>query len=205
MKKFYVLATMFVAMFVYTQVAQAQNNPVNINLSMTVDKYIETTESPLSWHVGTTEHIANAEVLNGGLKEWNLAYANCPFSVTITGDNAANQGVPRFARKEEGAHGVGYDVLPTFYKIHFTTNHHDRKSFHDAWKQSALQFPHTKSFDEAPHNGQILMDLQTWVNTADNGEGVPQRETLINPNFTNSQSADAGVYECTMVVTLTAL
>ena len=35
--------------------------------------------------------------------------------------------------------------------------------------------------------------------------GIPIRETVINPAFTNIQSADAGLYECVMVVTLESL
>ncbi len=64
------------------------------NLKMTVDKYIEAMASPVDFNFGTTQHtILKAEELCGNVGSWNLAYANCPFSLTISGNNGANQGV----------------------------------------------------------------------------------------------------------------
>lgn len=187
----------------------AQNTGnVNFNLSMTVDRYIEVTPGPISWDFGTTRHQVNyggpMESLYGTMGEWNLAYVNCPFSVTISGDNPASQGVPRFARKEVGPHSGGYDILATLYAINFTTNG-VRDLFYGTWLQGANQFPRTKSYSEAPHNGQVKMDMKAWVNSSIASEAVPVRHTLINPAFTNDQSADAGDYTCTMLITLLAL
>jgi hypothetical protein len=206
MKKF---ALIFAFMIVAVAFTQAQTTAsASFNLSMTVDKYIETTPSPLNWDFGTTSHqVAYGgpiESLYGAMGQWNLAYANCPFSVTVAGNNGANQGVPRFARQEVGAHGGAWDILPTLYAINFTTNG-VRDLFYGTWLQGAHQFPYTKNYTEAPHNGQVKMDMVSYINSTIASEAVPVRKTLIDPTFTNIQSADAGVYECTMVVTLTAL
>lgn len=209
MKKLIFLSMLLVAtvMFVSEVKAQTTDN-VTFNLSMTVDKYIECMPSPVSWDFGTTSHQVDyggpMESLYGSLGQWNVGYANCPFSITISGNNNANQGVPRFARQEEGAHGGDYDFLPTLYQIHFTTNG-VQDLFYGTWLQGANQFPYTKSYSEAPHNGQIKMDMVAYVNSSVASEAVPVRKTLIDPGFTNVQSADAGQYACQMVVTITAL
>lgn len=206
MKKI-ILAFMLVTAMLFVVNAQPSAN-ASFNLSMTVSKYIETTPSPLNWNFGSTSHqVAYGgpiESLYGAMGQWNLAYANCPFSVTVAGNNGANQGVPRFARQEVGAHGGDWDILPTLYAINFTTNG-VRDLFYGTWLQGAHQFPYTKNYTEAPHNGQVKMDMVSYINSTIASEAVPVRKTLIDPTFTNIQSADAGVYECTMVVTLTAL
>ncbi len=209
MKKVFGILTLLCVMALFVQNVAAQNTGVaNFNLSMTVDKYIETTPSPLSWDFGTTTHSASygpsREELYGTMGQWDLAYVNCPFSVTVSGNNVANEGVPRFARAEVGAHGGAYDILATLYAIHFTTNGY-QDLFYGTWLQGAHQFPYTKSYSEAPHNGQVKMDMNAYVNSSVASENVPVRATLINPAFTGIQSADAGVYACTMIVTLTAL
>jgi len=212
MKKVILSAMAICLIFVFTSNVNAQPNQysddVSFNLSMTVDKYIETAPGPIDWDFGTTDHSTSwgpsRESLYGSLGEWDIAYANCPFSVTISGDNAAGQGVPRFVRDEVGANANGYDVLATLYQIHFTTNG-NRDLFYGTWLQGAHQFPYTKSFPEAPHNGQIKMDMKAYVNSTIASEQIPVRPTIIDPNMTWQQSADAGVYECTMDVTFTAL
>jgi hypothetical protein len=209
MKKSLIFVMALGLLFFVAQTTNAQNSDnVQFNLSMTVDKYIETAPGPIDWDFGTTSHATSygpsREQLYGNLGEWDLAYANCPFSVTVEGDNDAGQGVPRFARAEVGPNANGYDVLATMYQIHFTTNG-NRDLFYGTWLQGAHQFPYTKSFNEAPHNGQVKMDMKAWVNSTIASEAVPVRATIIDPNYTWQQSADAGEYTCTMTVTLTAL
>lgn len=210
MKKLIIFSVLLVAtmMFVTNQSKAQTTDDVTFNLSMTVDKYIECMPSPVSWDFGTTSHQVNyggpMESLYGAMGEWNVGYANCPFSITISGNNDANQGVPRFARQEVGAHGGDYDILPTLYQIHFTTNG-VQDLFYGTWLQGAHQFPYTKSYSEAPHNGQIKMDMKAYINSSIASEAVPIRKTLIDPTFTNIQSADAGEYTCKMLVTITAL
>lgn len=206
------IALIFAFMIVAVAFTQAQTTAsASFNLSMTVDKYIETTPSPLTWNFGTTSHqVAYGgpmESLYGAMGQWNLAYANCPFAITISGNNGASQGVPRFARQEVGAHGGAWDILPTLYLIQVTTNGvRDVFSLPNADSRlGAHRFPSTEEYSEAPHNGQVKLDMVSYINSSVASEAVPVRKTLIDPNFTNVQSADAGVYECTMVVTLTAL
>ena len=209
MKKVFGFTVIAIAMFCAQNVnAQGKSATANFNLKMTVDKYIEVMCSPVDWNFGTTTHqVAYGgpiESLYGQQGEWNLAYANCPFSITISGNNGANQGVPRFARQEQGPHGGAWDILPTLYAINFTTNG-ERDLFYGTWLQGANQFPYTKSYSEAPHNGQVKMDMKAYINSTIASEGVPVRKTLIDPNYKNIDSADAGDYTCSMTVTITAL
>jgi len=195
----------------FAQTVSAQGKSATFNLKMTVDKYIETTPTPINFYYGTTGHENNAQSLDGGGVagiQWNIAYANCPFSITLSGDNPAGQGVPRFARKETGTHGGAFDILNTLYQIHVITNGAVTGINGDGnWGIAAKEFPFTESILEAPHNGQVALNMYPYVNYAGNAarDGVPVRETLINSNFTNAQSADAGDYTCTMIVTLAAL
>ncbi len=215
-KKMKKLLMLSVVMFAMVCIVKAQNSAsASFNLSMTVDKYIETTSSPLSFDFGTTMNhsyygaVRNEDLYYGANGSWNLAYANCPFSVTLSGQNAAAQNVPRFAKLEEGAHGSGYDILNTVFQIGFWTNGEvQNDAFGHVWGFGASSFPKTANFAEAPHNGQVRMSMTAHVNSHwqnDKDAGIPIRETVINPAFTNIQSADAGVYQCTMLVTLTAL
>lgn len=193
--------------------AQTTGN-VTFNLSMTVDKYIEVTPGSLSFDFGTTIHNGNREELNSALTgpwgEWDLAYANCPFSVTISGNNPVGQNKPRFARAEVGANAAGgFDVLSTAFQIGILTNGIWNNEFGLNYGVRASEFPKTVSFAEAPHNGQVKMKMAAKVNNpGDPNEisaGFPIRETVINSLLTNAQSADAGVYTCTMTVTLAAI
>lgn len=216
MKKLLSFSAILIAMVCFVQTAQAQT-PVQFNLSMTVDKYIETVTSPINVNLGTTLHSSNAEGLNtavpqgSGWLQGNLAYANCLFSVTISGDNPVGQLVPRFARAQDGAHANGvFDILSTGYQIGIYANGVDVTA--GAWGMNygitAGSFPRTVSATEIPHNGQVSFKLASKVNAAGGGDELstyPIRQTLINPAFTDQQSADAGIYTCTMVITLAAL
>ena len=207
MKKFFGILAIAIAIG-FAQSASAQKS-ATFNLKMTVDKYIEAMASPVDFNFGTTQHtILKAEELCGNIGSWNLAYANCPFSVTISGNNGANQGVPRFARQETGAHGGDWDILNTVYDINFTTNGVTSSFAGFLGYLGARDFPRTKNYGEAPHNGQIRMDMKAFVNTVANcllDHGISIKGTLIDPNFKNSDSADAGEYTCSMVVSLAAL
>jgi hypothetical protein len=193
--------------------AQVITDSTIFNLSMTIDKYIEVMPGPTSWNFGTSSYAfgypnVGREQLYGNTGSWDLAYANCPFKVTISGENLANEHKPRFARLEEGSHSGGYDTLPTFYEIWFMTNgegHNLDTLFYGVWLQNADQFPHTRSYAETPHNGQVKMEMRAYVNSSIASESTPLRTIAINPAFTWQQSADAGTYACSMVVTLTAL
>jgi hypothetical protein len=207
MKKVFFVLFVFAAMTT-ASFAQGTTDSTVLNLSMTLDKYIETMPGPVSWNIGTTGY-TNAwgparEFVYSPLGQWNLAYANCPFRVSITGDNPAGEGKPRFARQEVGPHANGFDTLPTLYAINFTTNG-VRDLFYGTWLQGAHQFPYSKDYTEAPHNGQVFLDISVFVNDTVASEAIPVRAIAINPAFTWQQSADAGVYTAQLTITLTAI
>lgn len=80
--------------------------------------------------------------------DWNqsgsidFAYANCPFSAIISGEHPGNS--------------------PNISKIAFFFNgqNHD---FVD-WTNGISQFPFTKNYYEAPHNGQVRLDITVRTN-----------------------------------------
>jgi len=198
------------ALVVMTAVSFGQGSTDNttITLNLNLMPYIETM-NPVTVDLGNTRHNSSyapsKEWYYDFLPQaWNLAYANCPFRVTIAGDNPAGEGKPRFARLETGAHASGYDTIPTLYAINFTTNG-VRDLFYGTWLQGAHQFPFSKDYAEAPHNGQVKMELDVWANANIASEAIPIRGTLINPAFSDRDSADAGIYSCSMLVTLTAI
>ena len=214
MKKVIFLSVLVIAMISFSQSARAQS-PVQFDLSMEVSKYIETTPSPLTVNLGTASYsVHNSSPGNMNLSQsvensWDLAYANCGFSVTLSGDNPAAQSVPRFARAESGDHAGGFDVLNTVCQIGVWTNGEvQNDAFGHIEGVGASSFPLTGNFTETPHNGQVRMTMRASVNSywsPDKDAGIPIRAAVINPSFTNQQSADAGTYTCNMVVTLTAL
>lgn len=62
---------------------------------------------------------------------YHAAYANCPFTISITGDNAAGDGVPIFAKAEAGKNTGGrynttqpvvYDRLSTKWELWVSVN-----------------------------------------------------------------------------------
>ncbi|HKK54531.1 MAG TPA: hypothetical protein VJ926_03365 [Patescibacteria group bacterium] len=192
-----------------TNVQAQSSDQTEINMSLTVDEYIEAVPS-IDWDLGETNHNAgrNKEEIYGvSSPDMDIAYANCPFSVTLNGDNPAGDGIPRFAREEVGTHANGYDVLPTLYKIYVTTN--GVVEYIDGagtMVQQAGYFPLGEDFVEAPHNGQVRMNISAFINTAlATDPGASVKKTIIDPNFTWDQSADAGVYEASIVATFSAL
>lgn len=205
------LFTVFTVLFFFLMTgamcfAQGSTDSTTFNLSLTMAKYIESLPT-VDWFLGST-HYTNLwgpprlEIHVGN--EWDLAYSNTPFQVTIEGSNEAGNTIPRFARNEVGDHANGWDILPTTYNIKFLMNGvwYD---FTDWW-DGASQFPITRSYMEAPHNGQVKMRMNVEANgTTTPDPGMPVRQIAINPAFTWDQSADAGLYECNLLVTFTAL
>ena len=217
MKKLFMLSAILIAMICFVQQTNAQTTATaNLSFGLTVSKYIETTPNVPLLNFGATsqrQFDPNRESLAASSPLWNLAYSNTGFTATISGNNLKGEGKPRFARAEVGTHaGGGWDVLPTSWSIFFTTNGERDAigglSYNNpqapANRVEAQAFPISKDYLETPHNGQIAMDLSVYVNCGAEST-VPLRMTLINPAFTNDQSADAGDYACTMLVTLTAL
>jgi hypothetical protein len=72
----------------------------------------------------------------------------------------------------------------------------------------AHAFPYTEEFLEAPHNGQVKLQMNVHANDDflhSGRDNVDIRRTRINPAYTDEMSADAGTYSCTMIMTLAAL
>ncbi len=209
MKRMFGFLTGLTAVLLLAGSTSFAQQSTTFNLSLTVNPYIQTMPGPVNVNLGSTRHNAgygtNQEwFYDTAPQSWDLAYANTPFTVTVSGNNPANQGIPRFARAETGNHSNGFDTLPTLYAIHFTTNGVS-DLFFGTWLQGANQFPYTKQYQEAPHNGQIRMDLDVYANANIASEAIPIRQTVIDPSYKWDQSADAGVYQASLTVTLGAI
>jgi len=198
-------ALLAIVMIATVSFGQTTGN-TTIKMTLTLDKYIEVVPGPLDWDLGITNHFWASEWAMASSPSWDLAYANCGFTATVSGENPASEHKPRFAMPEVGPHASGFDTLPTQFMIAFTTN-----GVSDVMGPlgflAAEAFPFSKNYTEAPHNGQVGLMMTAWVNhTFGTNPDLPTiRQTLINPGFSIRDSADAGIYTCSMVVTLTAL
>jgi len=206
-KKFFVLV---VAIALVTVGMGFGQNQTKFNFSVVVDPYIEVlvpvqdmAVSP--YHVkgpAFAGMVATYTGLSGG--SWpggigDLAYVNCPFSVTIEGDNPAGDGKPIYAREEVDGTGAGlnrYDRLNTQWQIRLHTDYRPQLDIVFAKAETA---PWTYTANEAPHNGWVGIDFMCY------GHRVDGPAAKIDRNQAYDQSPDAGVYTCFLVITLTAL
>ena len=135
-------------------------------------------------------------------------YANLPVTVTISGDNPADDGFPQFAREELNTDGTGkerFDRLSTHIVItthvnafqpdpnydSFVTEFHApniRPSGKKTWTDNVFTLP-------TPHDGEVWEEFSIYADR--NG---PKWE--IDNDY--ARSADAGVYELTLTKTLVA-
>jgi hypothetical protein len=198
MKKLFISLT---AIVLVAGMPFGQTQSTTFNLSLYLNEYIETMPGPVDVNLGHTWQRNTSEVYGmGGPDPWDFAYANCPFRITISGDNPAGEGKPRFARLETGTHANGYDTLPTRWWIFLQIDGVD-----DYRAPDAKNFPYSWEHAEAPHNGQIKLKFNIYTNWEDVQDSIPIRHTTINPAFAWQDSADAGLYTCSVVVTLGAL
>ncbi len=206
MRKSLAIGLALLLVFAFAGMALAQDSDsVNIDMEMYVDEYIETM-GDTSWDLGTTYHTTNYGPSREQIYEsngWDLAYANCPFSMTVSGNNLAGDGIPTFAREEQGANSNGFDRLPSYYKIFVITN--ENADEFTGWVDPSEKFPISKDYSEAPHNGQIRMNMTVQANTTITHSDIPLKATLIDPRYTWKDSADAGTYEASLTVTISAL
>jgi hypothetical protein len=193
------------AMITTVSFGQTLGGSSAINMSVTVNKYIETMPAK-NWNLGGTFRAFGTEIAMAGSETYNLAYANCGFSVTVSGSNLVPETKPRFAMQESGAHASGFDTLPTWWILSIVTNG-DYDSLFPLGALEAQAFPFSKNYTETPHNGQVGLMLFAWVNNQfGSAPDLPTiRGTSINPAYSIRDSADSGLYKCAMVVTLTAL
>jgi len=185
------------------------HNQTQFNFSVVVDPYIEVlvpiqnmTVSP--YHVtGPTfqRMVGTYTGLSGGT--WpggigDFTYANCPFSMTIAGDNLAGDGKPIYVREEVDGTGTGlnrFDKLDTNWEIRV----HYNSGYPIGVYSNANNAPWTLTANEAPHNGWVGIDFMC------NGNRVDGPDANIDRNQAYDQSPDRGIYTCFLVVTLTAL
>lgn len=117
-------AILFSILLIFSGIAVGQGKKASakFTFTVTVAKYIEIVPGPIDWNQ------------SGSI---DFAYANCPFSATISGEHPGNS--------------------PNISKIalFFNGQNHD---FVD-WTQRVSQFPFTKNYYEAPHNGQVRLDI----------------------------------------------
>ena len=212
MRKSLAIGLALLLVFAFAGMALAQDSDsVNIDMSLYVDEYIETTNN-FSHHVGTLENVGSLGMYEGSkwLKYKDLAYANCPFNITVAGNNPAETGNPRFAREEvdENGNGLGsYDILRTSYGFRIKVN--GETADVGSPVNGADDFPITLNHNEAPHDGQIMLrKMRVAVNKEGNDdadESYPLREAAIDPNYNNIDSPDAGTYKADLTVTISAL
>ena len=193
--------------------SENESSSIKYEMRMYMDEYIECA-ADIFWDLGDTNH---KTAWGNQPHDWesvtaqrtdNIAYANCPFGITFTGYNDAGESVPRFARQEVDGEGnpLGrWDILRAHYVLNVTVNGETTRVRKQSMPDPAASFPLSRDFTEAPHNGQIALNLQVQVNSPITWGGVPMRYTYIDPDLTYQDSADAGEYKAYMVVTITAL
>jgi len=209
MKKEITIVFLVLMIFTFSNIVVANENEsdsVNINMSLYLDEYIETM-GDVNWYLGETSHHDhhNAEIIYGEEKNWNIAYANCPFSVTIAGNNPKGDNFPRFVREEvdENGSGIGrWDSLETLLNPKIIINN-EKISPLGFYGKNASEFPISYDFKEAPHNGQVKLSIKARVNLTTGA--LPRRKTEIDPRYIWKDSADAGTYKAKLKVTLCAL
>jgi len=210
MKKIFIL---FAAVLLVAGMSFAQTSRT-FNLQITVQKYVELNPSfPTLLNYGTIIPPDNggATILNGderpdGVPDWTeFAYANCGVTITFAGNNPAGDGVPCFARMEDGS--GRYDRLNT--KLHFQlvtwdpsfpvtpiyNNTHIFNAFVSTipgtWWNPTATIP-------VPHNGEIYLNTRAGV-------ALPAVTPDYGKRNTWSDSADAGVYTATVTITIAAI
>ena len=205
MKKLFIFLA---AIALIAGVSFAQSDTQTFNFTVEVEKYIEVNPSHKVMNV-TTPSISPADVYgpktNYSFFKYthSIAYSNCPFQIQLDGENGAGDGLPIFARMETGPNANGWDRLDTklifsfiagsgYKRIQFGDEGYYGGGVKNAWTNNPY------SFTEAPHDGEIGLELVTQATFLD---PVPDWPT----NNTWNQSPDAGTYTCTVIATYTAL
>ena len=206
MKKFlFVVVLMLMTASVFAAGGSYTGDSIATGVTAIVPTYIDCVDSMQPIDLGTL-HFTNAwgpDRLEGQASfQGALAYSNCPTVVTVTGDNGAGDGIPRLARLEVGPNADGWDRLPTIYAINAVANGVNYPL--TDWFDGSSQVPFVGTIAETPHNGYVGFILNVGANTTTTPDpGIAIKDTYIDPNNTNGDSADAGDYSATLVFTLT--
>jgi len=200
------------ALFLFIGMSFAQQTQT-FNLKTTVQQYVEVNPAYVIVTPGTKTISGNDLVAVPGFPDYgwgrtDVAYANCPFSVSYAG-SGGGVAFPILSKSEVPI-GNGYDRLQTRILIKNRINgvwgahetdfeRHDMNFLSDpdgadigTWTNQ------TVTFANAPHDGEIHVDL-FFKGT------LPHVSPDFGTNNTWNQSADAGLYECQLIATYTAL
>lgn len=192
--------------------AQAPTTTRTIPLELKVLPYVELNMAyPIFLDFGTITPPKDGVTMEGGDTrgpaniDWSwrneFAYANCPYNITLSGDNPANDGVPCFAKAEIGLNPNGFDRLITRFHFHFSSDYNVPGTTSAIVFNSAFAMPGvwnaTTGGYSVPHTGEVYANPRCGVS-------LPAKA----PNFgvvnTWNQSADAGTYQASITVTITA-
>jgi len=187
-------------------------NQQTFNFECTVEPYIEVNstynvvDKPMITIPGFGDGVLSTGWSNK-TSYYDAIYANCRFAFTLEGNNGVPDGQPILAREEthldKGGLGT-WDRLQTYlifkYTINPGENHHVMFTSDAEGAATGNWSPSggSMSFKSAPHSGEVALDV--FLSAA-----LPHKSPDFgNPNTWN-QSADAGVYTCTVIATYTAL
>ena len=188
--------------------AQGLSDSQTFNFSCTVEKYIEVNPA---YETITTSITIPGHGLGGPPGHSHMfpnykdaVYANCPFTISCVGNNAANDGRPILARQE--VNGNGYDRLQTRITIRSWINtfapgyeYHETEFTSPAeGVVSGRFYPPVITFTNAPHDGEV--NIKVELNAS-----LPHKSPDFGSDNTWDQSADAGEYSAWVDVTYTAL
>ncbi|MGB8953394.1 MAG: hypothetical protein WCC06_12105 [Candidatus Aminicenantales bacterium] len=208
MKRFLIFLVA-IAMIAGMSFAQGASQTRTLNLNVTVLPYVQLNLAyPATLDFGTISPLQlgpssgeGFEARGAGFWEWfpEFAYANCPYSITLSGNNLAGDGVPVFARQEVGE--TRYDRLVTALTFHFTSDY--AGSMHAMQYNSTFIYPNPGTWNitlnrPVPHTGEVFMKPRVGV-----------RFPAMTPDFgvknTWDQSPDAGLYEAQVTITIAVI
>jgi len=206
MKRFAVVLTTMFAMFAFmAMTSNVQAQETDLNMTVDLQEYIET-QKTIDWNLATW-HYDNfdVETVYGEGNSWLMGYANCPFEVSVSGSNPVDgdEYGPTFARPE-AMNGSAVDRLESIYKIFFEINGEQKQIHGGYYGDDASDFPISGVIDEAPHDGEVRLNMSMHVNTPLTTGDFPNRTTSVGERAPE-ESADAGIYKASMQFTFSAL
>jgi len=190
-----------------------QTTTRTLNLNATVSPYVELNMAyPDTLNFGTIAPPKDGVTMEGGDTrhptnidwEWRyeFAYANCPFRITLSGNNPANDGVPCFARRQDDVNGGGgnYDRLITRFHFHFASDYAGSMSaivFNSAFAIPGVWNATTGTYP-VPHTGEVYANPRCGIS-------LPAQAPNFSAKNTWNQSPDAGLYQASVTVTIAAI
>ncbi len=199
-KRFLVLLMAIGLVTVGMSFAQGVSDSQTFTLTTTVQKYIEcragmplTVVDPTIPGGGVAVHNGSNPAITFYTNAGNeLAYANCPFTVQLSGNNDAGDNLPILARQEVGETrfdrlitSIGLQVPNTSVNISFYSDPDGAVS--GTWAGNPSSCP-------VPHDGEVGAFIYL-------GAALPHLSPEFGIDNTWNESADAGTYTCTLTFT----